>query len=62
MPYEAVRTAADPDRTLLEFLHTTYRAAAERGGFRLGCADADVTAASNSHAFADIGEVPGMEA
>ena len=31
LPYEAVRTAADPDRTLLEFLHTTYRAAADRG-------------------------------
>jgi len=31
LPYEAVRTAADPDRTLLEFLHSTYRAAAERG-------------------------------
>ncbi len=29
LPYEAVRTAADPDGTLLEFLHTTYRAAAE---------------------------------
>jgi hypothetical protein len=28
LPYEAVRTAADPDATLLEFLQTTYEAAA----------------------------------
>ena len=28
LPYEAVRTAADPDATLLEFLRATYRAAA----------------------------------
>ena len=33
LPYEAVRTAADPDGTLLEFLHTTYRAAAECGNW-----------------------------
>ncbi len=31
LPYEAVRTAEDPDRTLLGFLHTTYAAAADRG-------------------------------
>lgn len=31
LPYEAVRTAADPDQALGEFLHTTYTAAAERG-------------------------------
>jgi uncharacterized protein DUF5996 len=31
LPYEAVRTAQSPDRALLEFLHTTYEAAAERG-------------------------------
>jgi hypothetical protein len=31
LPYEDVRTAADPDRVLLEFLQTTYEAAAERG-------------------------------
>jgi hypothetical protein len=29
LPYEAVRTASDPDRTLLEFLQTTYEAAAD---------------------------------
>jgi hypothetical protein len=28
LPYEAVRTAADPDRALLEFLQGTYKAAA----------------------------------
>lgn len=31
LPYEAVRTAEDPDRALLQFLHTTYEAAAELG-------------------------------
>lgn len=29
LPYEAVRAAADPDATLLEFLQTTYEAAAD---------------------------------
>jgi Family of unknown function (DUF5996) len=33
LPYEFVRTAADPDATLLEFLHTTYEAAADLGGW-----------------------------
>lgn len=33
LPYEAVRTAADPDQTLLTFFQTTYDAAAERGGW-----------------------------
>ena len=31
LPYDAVRTAADPDRALLRFLETTYRAAADLG-------------------------------
>jgi hypothetical protein len=31
LPYEAVRTAADPDATLLQFLQSTYEAAATRG-------------------------------
>jgi len=31
LPYEAVRTAADPDAVLLQFLQSTYEAAAERG-------------------------------
>lgn len=33
LPYEAVRTAPDPDARLLEFLHSTYEAAAELGGW-----------------------------
>ena len=37
LPYEAVRTAADPEHTLLEFLQTTYEAAAS-------CANWDRTA------------------
>ena len=31
LPYEAVRTAPDADAALLDFLHTTYEAAAEHG-------------------------------
>jgi hypothetical protein len=30
LPYTAVRTAADPDAVLLEFLQSTYEAAAEQ--------------------------------
>lgn len=33
LPYEAVRTASDPDAVLLEFLQSTYEAAAELGGW-----------------------------
>lgn len=33
LPYEAVRTAPDPDAALMTFLHTTYDAAAERGAW-----------------------------
>jgi hypothetical protein len=33
LPYEAVRTADDPDAMLLRFLQTTYQAAAELGGW-----------------------------
>ena len=33
LPYEAVRTAADPDQALLTFFRTTYEAAAERGSW-----------------------------
>lgn len=43
MPYEAVRTAADPDAALLEFLHTTYDAAAERGGWDRAALEHDPT-------------------
>jgi hypothetical protein len=33
LPYEAVRRSGDPERTLLRFLETTYRAAAEAGSW-----------------------------
>ena len=33
LPYEAVRTAGNPDQTLSRFLHSTYAAAAESGGW-----------------------------
>ncbi|MEU2112804.1 DUF5996 family protein [Streptomyces sp. NPDC019507] len=33
LPYEAVRTADDPDRALASFLHSTYEAAAVHGGW-----------------------------
>jgi Family of unknown function (DUF5996) len=33
LPYEAVRTAGDPDALLLDFLATTYAAAADCGGW-----------------------------
>jgi hypothetical protein len=31
LPYEAVRTATDPDKTLLDFLRTTYLAGSQLG-------------------------------
>ncbi|SFN46676.1 DUF5996 family protein [Variovorax sp. OV329] len=36
LPYEAVRTAADPDAALLEFLSSTYRAASQLAGWDSG--------------------------
>lgn len=33
LPYDAVRTATSPDETLLEFLQSTYEAAANAGGW-----------------------------
>lgn len=33
LPYESVRTASDPDAALLEFLDSTYSAAADLGGW-----------------------------
>jgi len=33
LPYEAVRTADNPDQTLLSFLHSTYTAAADTAGW-----------------------------
>jgi hypothetical protein len=47
LPYEAVRTAPDPEGMLLEFLQTTYEAAAERGSWdRLALEDDPVRRAS----------------
>jgi hypothetical protein len=36
LPYDAVRTAKDPDATLLDFLQSTYEAAANLGGWDRG--------------------------
>jgi hypothetical protein len=33
VPYDTVRRATDPDRVLLEFLQSTYGAAADLGGW-----------------------------
>ncbi|MDQ2851039.1 MAG: DUF5996 family protein [Actinomycetota bacterium] len=43
LPYEAVRTAADPDAALLEFLQTTYDAAADHGDWDRAALDYDPT-------------------
>ena len=36
LPYHAVRTAPDPEAALLEFLYSTYEAAADLGGWDRG--------------------------
>ncbi len=36
LPYDAVRTASDPDGVLLSFLQSTYAAAADLGGWDRG--------------------------
>lgn len=36
LPYDAVRESSDPDRTLLDFLQSTYEAAADLGGWDRG--------------------------
>ncbi|MGA8049354.1 MAG: DUF5996 family protein [Burkholderiales bacterium] len=36
LPYDAVRTARDPEATLMAFLESTYRAAADLGGWDCG--------------------------
>ena len=41
LPYEAVRTADDPDRTVARFLQTTYEAAAGLGGWDRGALEDD---------------------
>jgi hypothetical protein len=33
LPYDAVRTAAEPDQALLDFLQSTYEAAANAAGW-----------------------------
>ncbi len=43
LPYEAVRTARDPDQALLEFLQTTYEAAAELGSWDRAALEDDPT-------------------
>lgn len=43
LPYESVRTSPDPDQTLLEFLHTTYNAAAECGAWERTALEGDPT-------------------
>lgn len=41
LPYEAVRTAPDPDKALLDFLQFTYEAAADRGSWDRSALQAD---------------------
>ncbi|MEM7138000.1 MAG: DUF5996 family protein [Myxococcota bacterium] len=42
LPYDAVRTAADPDHTLLAFLQSTYDAAARLGSWDRGALDTPI--------------------
>ena len=42
LPYERVRTAADPDRALLEFLAETYAAAADLAGWDRAALECDL--------------------
>jgi hypothetical protein len=53
LPYEAVRTADDPDRALLEFLQATYDAAAD-------LADWDRAALERREPYGRPGESPGV--
>ena len=48
LPYEAVRRAADPDRYLLEFLQSTYEAAADNGQWDRGALEADPASRARS--------------
>jgi Family of unknown function (DUF5996) len=41
LPYEAVRTADDPDRAVAWFFQTSYEAAAELGGWERGALECD---------------------
>ncbi|MEM7489022.1 MAG: DUF5996 family protein [Pseudomonadota bacterium] len=42
LPYEAVRTATDPEAALMAFLQTTYDAAAETGGWDRTALDCEI--------------------
>jgi hypothetical protein len=44
LPYEAVRTAADPDGALIAFLQSTYAAAADTGGWDRAALECDIGA------------------
>ena len=50
LPYEAVRTADDPDRDLTRFLQTTYEAAAELGNWDRSALECDPDRLSAFHA------------
>jgi hypothetical protein len=41
LPYEAVRSAADPQAALMDFLTTTYDAAADAGGWNRSALECD---------------------
>jgi hypothetical protein len=41
LPYEAVRTSGDPDGALMAFLHSTYAAAADLGGWDRAALECD---------------------
>ena len=42
LPYDAVRTAPDPEAALMAFLQSTYAAAADRAGWDRAALDADI--------------------
>ncbi len=42
LPYEVVRTSADPDATLMAFLASTYAAAADAGGWDRAALECDI--------------------
>jgi hypothetical protein len=50
LPYDAVRQASAPDGTLLEFMQTTYEAAAERGGWDRGALEQEAVRGESSSA------------
>jgi hypothetical protein len=48
LPYEAVRRASDPDRYLLEFLQSTYEAAADNAQWDRDALEADLSSRARS--------------